>query len=120
MYNYIQGYKVQELRNPYVTVIIYIYKIKIKTIKNQQFITITLMYDEVILNYFTTTLFIPLRRCSESIPVEQLVAQLCDIKQAYTQFGGKRPFGVSFLYMGHDQHYGYQVRMIRCGWILKP
>jgi len=45
----------------------------------------------------------------ESIPVEQLVAQLCDIKQAYTQFGGKRPFGVSFLYMGHDQHYGYQL-----------
>ena len=46
---------------------------------------------------------------SESIPVEQLVAQLCDIKQAYTQFGGKRPFGVSFLYMGYDQHYGFQV-----------
>jgi len=45
----------------------------------------------------------------ESIPCEQLVAQLCDIKQAYTQFGGKRPFGVSFLYMGYDKHYGYQL-----------
>merc|ERR1712007_421072 len=34
------------------------------------------------------------------MPCEQLVSQLCDIKQAYTQYGGKRPFGVSLLYMG--------------------
>lgn len=27
----------------------------------------------------------------EPIPCEQLVTALCDIKQAYTQFGGKRP-----------------------------
>merc|ERR1712098_614794 len=33
----------------------------------------------------------------ESIPCEQLVSWLCDIKQAYTQSGGKRPFGVSIL-----------------------
>ncbi|CAG0917160.1 unnamed protein product, partial [Notodromas monacha] len=45
----------------------------------------------------------------ESIPCEQLVTWLCDIKQAYTQFGGKRPFGVSILYMGWDQHYGFQL-----------
>ncbi|XP_070543439.1 proteasome subunit alpha type-4 [Ptychodera flava] len=45
----------------------------------------------------------------ESIPCEQLVSSLCDIKQAYTQFGGKRPFGVSLLYMGWDKHYGYQL-----------
>jgi len=45
----------------------------------------------------------------ESIPVEQLVSWLCDIKQAYTQYGGKRPFGVSVLYMGWDKHYGYQL-----------
>merc|ERR1711970_1189725 len=39
----------------------------------------------------------------ESIPCEQLVSWLCDIKQAYTQSGGKRPFGVSILYMGWDK-----------------
>ncbi|CAO1442102.1 unnamed protein product [Diamesa serratosioi] len=45
----------------------------------------------------------------EPVPCEQLVSQLCDIKQAYTQYGGKRPFGVSILYMGWDKHYGYQL-----------
>lgn len=72
----------------------------------------------------------------EPIPCEQLVTTLCDIKQAYTQFGGttlrsllqvaggfqserlspallvftgKRPFGVSLLYIGWDKHYGFQL-----------
>ncbi|KAJ8304416.1 hypothetical protein KUTeg_017999 [Tegillarca granosa] len=45
----------------------------------------------------------------EPIPCEQLVSTLCDLKQAYTQFGGKRPFGVSLLYMGWDKHYGFQL-----------
>lgn len=45
----------------------------------------------------------------EPIPVEQLVSSVCDMKQAYTQYGGKRPFGVSILYMGWDEHYGYQL-----------
>merc|ERR1712007_244902 len=45
----------------------------------------------------------------ELMPCEQLVSQLCDIKQAYTQYGGKRPFGVSLLYMGWDSHWGYQL-----------
>ena len=37
---------------------------------------------------------------SEQVPVEQLVHSLCDQKQGYTQFGGLRPFGVSFLFAG--------------------
>nr|CAG4638586.1 EOG090X09LQ [Cyclestheria hislopi] len=45
----------------------------------------------------------------ESIPCEQLVSWLCDVKQAYTQYGGKRPFGVSLLYAGWDHHYGFQL-----------
>uniref|UniRef100_A0A915C374 Proteasome subunit alpha type n=1 Tax=Parascaris univalens TaxID=6257 RepID=A0A915C374_PARUN len=45
----------------------------------------------------------------EHIPVEQLVQTLCNEKQRYTQVGGKRPFGVSLLYMGWDQHFGYQL-----------
>ena len=42
---------------------------------------------------------------SEQVPVEQLVHSLCDQKQGYTQFGGLRPFGVSFLFAGwYDQN----------------
>ncbi|XP_058096294.1 proteasome subunit alpha type-4 [Magnolia sinica] len=45
------------------------------------------------------------------IPVEQLVQSLCDTKQGYTQFGGLRPFGVSFLFAGYDSNYGFQLYM---------
>eukprot|EP00878_Enallax_costatus_P002984 GHUV01003180.1.p1 GENE.GHUV01003180.1~~GHUV01003180.1.p1 ORF type:complete len:253 (+),score=59.11 GHUV01003180.1:244-1002(+) len=45
----------------------------------------------------------------EPMPVEQLVRSLCDTKQGYTQFGGQRPFGVSLLYAGWDEHYGFQL-----------
>lgn len=34
---------------------------------------------------------------------------VCDLKQGYTQFGGLRPFGVSFLYAGWDAHLGFQL-----------
>ena len=37
---------------------------------------------------------------NEDIPGEQLVRRLCDLKQGYTQHGGLRPFGVSFIYAG--------------------
>ncbi|KAK6778374.1 hypothetical protein RDI58_025092 [Solanum bulbocastanum] len=47
----------------------------------------------------------------ESMPVEQLVQSLCDTKQGYTQFGGLRPFGVSFLFAGWDKNYGFQLYM---------
>jgi len=46
---------------------------------------------------------------SEPIPVEQLLNRVCDLKQGYTQFGGLRPFGVSFLFAGWDQHFGFQL-----------
>ncbi|KAL2555166.1 Proteasome subunit alpha type-4-A [Forsythia ovata] len=45
------------------------------------------------------------------MPVEQLVQSLCDTKQGYTQFGGLRPFGVSFLFAGWDKNYGFQLYM---------
>jgi len=45
----------------------------------------------------------------EPIPVEYLVQQLCDLKQGYTQYGGLRPFGVSFLFAGWDKNYGFQL-----------
>ncbi|KAH8273692.1 hypothetical protein KR018_008849, partial [Drosophila ironensis] len=45
----------------------------------------------------------------EVIPCEQLVTHIADIKQSYTQYGGKRPFGVSELFIGWDHIYGYQL-----------
>jgi len=45
----------------------------------------------------------------ESMPVEQLVTSICDLKQGYTQFGGLRPFGVSFLVAGYDKAHGFQL-----------
>mmetsp|Transcript_12633 Transcript_12633/g.14217 ORF Transcript_12633/g.14217 Transcript_12633/m.14217 type:complete len:192 (-) Transcript_12633:188-763(-) len=57
----------------------------------------------------------------EPIPIEQLLRVVCDLKQGYTQFGGLRPFGVSFLYAGWDQHFGFQLYQSDpsgnyCGW----
>lgn len=43
------------------------------------------------------------------IPVEQLVISMCDVKHAYTQYGGLRPFGVAFLYAGWDAQLGLQL-----------
>eukprot|EP01012_Entosiphon_sulcatum_P065462 TRINITY_DN94414_c0_g1_i1.p1 TRINITY_DN94414_c0_g1~~TRINITY_DN94414_c0_g1_i1.p1 ORF type:complete len:261 (-),score=51.84 TRINITY_DN94414_c0_g1_i1:21-803(-) len=45
----------------------------------------------------------------EPCTIEQLITNLCDLKQGYTQFGGQRPFGVSFLYAGWDAYYGFQL-----------
>jgi len=45
----------------------------------------------------------------EPMPVEQLVTSICDLKQSYTQFGGLRPYGVSFLIAGYDRHHGFQL-----------
>jgi 20S proteasome subunit alpha 3 len=45
----------------------------------------------------------------EPQPIEQLVLGICNYKQAYTQYGGQRPFGVSFLYAGWDKHFGFQL-----------
>ncbi len=40
----------------------------------------------------------------EPITVEALAKKICDIKQAYTQHGGARPFGISLLIAGIDRH----------------
>jgi len=45
----------------------------------------------------------------EPQPVERMIRVLCDTKQGYTQYGGLRPFGVSFLFAGWDRHFGFQL-----------
>lgn len=45
----------------------------------------------------------------EAIAVEDLCRAICDEKQLYTQYGGVRPFGVSFLIAGWDAYFGFQL-----------
>lgn len=42
-----------------------------------------------------------------AMPVEQLVIRVADLKQGYTQYGGMRPFGTSFIIAGWDDREGY-------------
>jgi proteasome alpha subunit len=39
----------------------------------------------------------------EPIPVEYLAKLICDVKQAYTQHAGVRPFGVAIVFAGVDE-----------------
>lgn len=41
--------------------------------------------------------------------MEQLVSHICDLQHGYTMYGGRRPFGVSMLFVGWDKHFGYQL-----------
>lgn len=50
-----------------------------------------------------------LKTYNEEIPCELLIKTLCDVKQGYTQHGGLRPFGVSFIYAGYDDRYQFQL-----------
>lgn len=50
-----------------------------------------------------------LLRFGDRVPVETLVTQVCDYKHVYTQTGGLRPFGVSIVYAGWDEHHGFQL-----------
>ncbi len=44
-----------------------------------------------------------------SIPIEDIVVYICDIKQYYTQIGGSRPFGAAFLFAGYDKNGKFQL-----------
>ncbi|EGV62863.1 Proteasome subunit alpha type-3 [Yamadazyma tenuis] len=52
-----------------------------------------------------------LKTYNEPVPCETLIKSICDVKQGYTQHGGLRPFGVSFLYAGYDDRYEFQLYM---------
>lgn len=41
--------------------------------------------------------------------LEHIVKKICNLKQGYTHFGGLRPFGVSFIFAGHDDRHGFQL-----------
>jgi len=61
----------------------------------------------IVINYARVTAQRFLFQYQEPSPVEGLVRTVCDLKQGYTQFGGLRPFGVSLLVAGWDEHFGF-------------
>jgi len=63
----------------------------------------------IVVNYARLSAQRYLFQYQEPSPVEVLVQTVCDLKQGYTQFGGLRPFGISFLYAGWDKHHGFQL-----------
>ena len=48
----------------------------------------------------------------EVIPMGQLVREVAAVMQEFTQSGGVRPFGVSLLVAGHDEHGGPQLYQV--------
>lgn len=42
-----------------------------------------------------------------NMPVRTLVERICDLKQAYTQRGGMRPFGAGIIFGGYDERDGF-------------
>ena len=63
----------------------------------------------ILINYARSAAQTYLQTYNEEIPCEQLVRRLCDLKQMYTQRGGLRPFGVSFIYAGYDHQRQFQL-----------
>jgi 20S proteasome subunit alpha 3 len=63
----------------------------------------------ILINYARSQAQRYLLTYNEDIPCEQLVRRLCDLKQGYTQHGGLRPFGVSFIYAGYDPQRQFQL-----------
>jgi len=63
----------------------------------------------IVINYARLSAQRHLFQFQEPSPVEGLVRTVSDLKQGYTQFGGLRPFGVSLLVAGWDQHFGFQL-----------
>jgi len=63
----------------------------------------------ILINYCRVSSQQYLFRYDEPVPMENLLMTLCDTKQGYTQYGGQRPFGVSFLFGGWDSQFGFQL-----------
>lgn len=63
----------------------------------------------ILVNHARLTAQRYLKQYSEEIPCEILIKRVCDVKQGYTQHGGLRPFGVSFIYAGYDLDNEFQL-----------
>ncbi|MEM4020485.1 MAG: proteasome subunit alpha, partial [Desulfurococcaceae archaeon] len=57
----------------------------------------------ILIDYATQQALLHRFYYDEPIPVEYLTKLVCDIKQAYTQHAGVRPFGVAMIFTGIDE-----------------
>ena len=63
----------------------------------------------VLVSYLRQTAQVHRKTYQEPIPIHTLIEKVCNLKQGYTQFGGRRPFGVGFLFAGYDEEKGFQL-----------
>lgn len=63
----------------------------------------------ILINYIRESSQEYLKIYNKEPPLEHIVKQVCNLKQGYTQYGGLRPFGVSFLFAGYDDRFGFQL-----------
>lgn len=63
----------------------------------------------ILINYVREASQEYLKVYNKEPPLEHIVKKVCNLKQGYTQYGGLRPFGVSFLFAGHDDRHGFQL-----------
>lgn len=63
----------------------------------------------ILINYVRESSQEYLKIYNKEPPIENIVKKVCNLKQGYTQYGGLRPFGVSFLFAGYDDRYGFQL-----------
>lgn len=63
----------------------------------------------ILINYIRESIQEYLKIYNKEPSIEHLVKNVCNFKQSYTQFGGLRPFGVSFLFAGWDDKFNYQL-----------
>ncbi|TID15815.1 hypothetical protein CANINC_004344 [Pichia inconspicua] len=63
----------------------------------------------ILINYIRIASQDYLKLYNSQPPLSYLVKRIADLKQGYTQYGGLRPFGVSFLFAGYDEINGLQL-----------
>lgn len=63
----------------------------------------------ILLQYIRNSCQDYLKVYNSNPPIHTIVKQISNLKQGYTQYGGLRPFGVSFLFAGYDKINGFQL-----------
>lgn len=63
----------------------------------------------ILINYIRLASQDYLKIYNSNPPLNYLVKKISNLKQGYTQYGGLRPFGVSFLFAGFDSINGLQL-----------
>lgn len=63
----------------------------------------------ILIQYIRNSCQDHLKTYNSNPSLHHIVKQIANLKQGYTQYGGLRPFGVSFLFAGYDSIKGFQL-----------